>query len=87
MPLLAEGVDCDGRYLLYSFIYLHLVYGLEFWGDAADCCLEEVYLLQKTILQIILNINPRGHVTSIFEIFQVMPIKTLNIIYDLHIIW
>ena len=80
-------MDCDdGWYLLYSLIYPHLICGVEFWGDAADCCLEEVYLLQKTILQIILNINPRGHVTSLFEIFEVMPIKILNIIYDMHII-
>ena len=70
-------MDCDGRYLLYSFIYPHLICGVEFWGDAADCCLEEVYLLQKTILKIILKINPRGHVTFLFEIFEVMPIKML----------
>ena len=70
-------MDCDGRYLLYSFIYSHLICGVEFWGDAADCCLEEVYLLQKTILKIILKINPRGHVTFLFEIFEVMPIKML----------
>ena len=31
--------------IYYSFFYQHLTYGLEFWSCAADCSLEEVYLL------------------------------------------
>ena len=63
--------------IYYSFFYPHLIYGLEFWGHAADCYLDEVYLLQKTALRIILKIPPRGHVTSQFEILKIMPIKML----------
>ena len=59
--------------IYYSFFYPHhLIYGLEFWGHAADCFLDEVYLLQKTALRIILKIPPRGHVNS-----QFMAIKML----------
>ena len=63
--------------IYYSFFYPHLIYGLEFWGHAADCYLDEVYILQKTALRIILKIPPRGHVTSQFEILKIMPIKML----------
>ena len=64
--------------ICYSFFYPHhLIYGLEFWGHAADCYLDEVYILQKTALRIILKIPPCGHVTSQFEILKIMPIKML----------
>ena len=33
--------------LYYSFIYPHLIYGVEFWGHAPDYALEQILICQK----------------------------------------
>ena len=63
--------------LYYAFFYPHLIYGIEFYGHAANCYLDQIYLLQKSALRIILKIPPGGHVTSYFKEFHIMPIKML----------
>ena len=63
--------------LYYAFFYPHLIYGIEFYGHAADCHLNQIYLLQKAALRIILKIPPRGHVTTNFKKMQIMPIDML----------
>ena len=60
--------------LYYAVFYPHLIYGIEFYGHAADCHLNQIYLLQKAALRIILKIPPRGHVTTYLRI---MPIDML----------
>ena len=63
--------------LYYAFFYPHLIYGIEFYGHAADCYLNQIYLLQKAALRIILKIHPRGHVTTYFKELRIMPIDML----------
>lgn len=63
--------------LYYTFFYPHLIYGIEFYGHAANCHLNHIYLLQKSALRVILKIRPRGHVTSFFSEYQIMPIELL----------
>mgnify|MGYP001804097549 FL=1 len=63
--------------LYYAFFYPHLIYGIEFYGHAADCHLNQIYLLQKAALRIILKIHPRGHVTTYFKELRIMPIDML----------
>ena len=45
--------------LYYTFFYPHLIYGIEFWGHAAQCDLNQIMLLQKAALRVILKIPPR----------------------------
>lgn len=63
--------------LYYAFFYPHLIYGIEFYGHAANCYLDQIYLLQKSALRIILKIPPGGHVTSYLKEVHIMPIKML----------
>ena len=63
--------------LYYTFFYPHIIYGIEFWGHAAQSELNQILLLQKTALRIILNIKPRGHVSSYFKTLKIMPIDML----------
>jgi hypothetical protein len=63
--------------LYYTFFYPHLIYGIEFWGHAAECEINQILLLQKSALRVILKIHPRGHVTSFFEHLKIMPVQML----------
>ena len=56
--------------IYYTFFYPHLIYRVEFCGNAANCHLNQVYLLQQSTLPIILCIRPRNHVTSHFSNLQ-----------------
>ena len=44
--------------LYYTFFYPHSIYGIEFYGHAANCHLNQIYLLQKSALRVILKIRP-----------------------------
>ena len=63
--------------LYYSFFYPHMLYGIEFWGHASDTDLKRVLTIQKATVRVILNKNPREHVTSFFKVLKIMPIKML----------
>ena len=63
--------------IYYSFIYPHLLYGIEFLGHACNTDLQRVFTLQKACLRVILKIKPRDHVTSNFKTLKIMPIKML----------
>ena len=63
--------------LYYTFFYPHIIYGIEFWGHASQCDLNQILLLQKSALRVILNIHPRGHVSSNFQVHKIMPINML----------
>ena len=40
-------------YLYHSYIYPYLIYGIEAWGNATNCHLEQLYLIQKKVTRII----------------------------------
>ena len=64
--------------LYYTFFHPHLIYGIQFWGHAAECEINQILLLQKSALRVILKIHPRGHVTSFFEHLKIMPVHMLS---------
>ena len=53
--------------IYYTFFYPHLIYGIEFYGHAAKCHLNQILILQKAAIRIILKIRPRSHVSSNFR--------------------
>ena len=63
--------------IYYTFFYPHLIYGIEFYGHAAKCHLNQILILQKAAVRIILKIRPRSHVSSNFKTLQIMPIDML----------
>ena len=54
--------------------FLSPIYGIECDEHALDCHLNQIYLLQKAALRIILKIQPWGHVSTYFKELQMMPI-------------
>ena len=63
--------------LYYTFFDPHLIYGIEFYGHAANCHLNHIYLLQKSAIRVILKIRLHGDVTPFFSEYQIMPIEML----------
>ena len=63
--------------LCYTFFYPHLIYGIEFWGHAAQCDQNQIMLLQKAALRVILKITPRIHMMSNFQRLKIMPVSML----------
>ena len=61
--------------IYYTFFNPHLIYGDEFYGQAANCHSNPIYLLQKSALCVILASRPRNHVSSYFSEFKMMPIN------------
>ena len=63
--------------LYYSFIYPHLIYGIEFWGHSSKTNLKPIKVLQKAALRVIVGVKPGKHVTSHFTKLKIMPLKML----------
>ena len=63
--------------IYYTFFYPHLFYGIEFNGHAAKSHLNQILILQKAAVRIILKIRPRSNVSSNFKTLQIMPIDML----------
>ena len=63
--------------LYYTFIYPHLIYGVEFWGHAPDYLISKLLVCQKKSLRIILKQPPNSHVSHRFSELQIMPISML----------
>ena len=61
MRSIRQFLDVPTMTKLYdTFFYPHLIYGIEFWGHAAQCDLNQIMLLQKAALRVILKIPPRN---------------------------
>ena len=63
--------------IYYSFFYPHLIYGVEFWGHAADTNLREIKVLQKNALRVIFKVKPGDHISSFFKRHKIMPVKMI----------
>lgn len=63
--------------MYYSFIYPHLIYGIECWGHAADYLINKLLICQKKALRIILKQPPGSHVSHKFSELKIMPVKML----------
>ena len=63
--------------LYYSFIYPHLIYGIEFWGHAPDYLTSKILINQKKALRIILKQPPNSHVLHKFNELKIMPVSML----------
>ena len=44
----------------YSFIYPHLIYGIQFWGHSSKTNLKPTKVLQKAAFHVIVGVNVMG---------------------------
>ena len=62
----------------YTFFYPQIIYGVELYGHAANCHLNQIFLLQKSALaRVTLSIRPRNHATSHFSNLKIIPIDIM----------
>ena len=63
--------------LYYSFVYPHLVYCLEIWGNACIEYLNTLFLLQKRCVRIITNSSWNEHTDLLFSSLGIMTLFDL----------
>ena len=56
--------------LYYSFIFPHLIYGVEFWGHAPDYALKQILICQKKVLRIICCRPRNSSITNEFKNYK-----------------
>ena len=66
----------NDKYILHIF-YPHLIYGIEFYGHAAKCHLNQILISQKAAVCRIMKIRPPCHASSNFKTLQIIPIDML----------
>ena len=75
--------------LYYTFVFPHLLYGIEIWGSTYQTKLNRVYVLQKRILKIIFRKKMRFHIDTFFRehkimtIYQLYEYQTLILMYKI----
>lgn len=54
--------------ILYNcFIYLYIRYGVEVWGCACDCYIQQIIKLQKRSVKIMSSSKTRSHTAPVFK--------------------
>jgi hypothetical protein len=80
------GIICKARKLLnrdtlsnlyYSFVYPHIVYCIEVWGNAADEHVNPLYLLQKKCVRIISNSSKFASSKPLFMSLEFLTISQI----------
>ena len=82
------GILCKARKFLYtstlvtlynSFVYPYITYGVEVWGTANDCYIQQVLKLQKRSVRVITSSRPRDHSTPLFKKLKILPLSQVYI--------
>ena len=63
--------------LYNSFIYPYLIYCIEAWGNATNCHLKQLYLIQKKAIRMITFANYNAPSIDIFNNLNVLPLDKL----------
>ena len=59
--------------LYNNFIYPYITYGVEVWGSANDCNIQQIVKLQKRTVRIITSSSPRDHTDPLFKSLEILP--------------
>jgi hypothetical protein len=65
------------RNLYYTFIYPHLTYNLEVWGQACATHLHPLIVMHKKIMRIISFADFREHTKPLFVLYQILDFNSL----------
>jgi hypothetical protein len=63
--------------LYYSFVYPHLLYCIESWGNACDTYLLPILKLQKKVLRLVKNVPKTFESKILFSELKVLTVKNL----------
>ena len=63
--------------LYNSFIYPYLIYCIEAWGNATNCHLKQLYLIQKKAIRMITFANYNTPSIDIFKNLNILPLDKL----------
>ena len=83
------GILCKARKFLYTttlvtlyncFIYPYIIYGVEVWGTASDCYVQQILKLQKRSVRVITSSRARDHSTPLFKKLKILPFSHVYII-------
>ena len=61
----------------YTFVYAHILYGLEFWGHACEGALLQILVCLKKALRVIFKKPTNSTITYKFKISHILHIKFL----------
>ena len=80
LRILSKNVN---EFALKSVYFAHvhslIMYGLEFWGQAADHVTDRVFKLQKKAIRILAGVPPRTSCRDLFKKFEILPMPALYI--------
>ena len=63
--------------LYYSFIYPYLIYCIEAWGNAINCYLKQLYVIQKKVIRMIVFANYNTPSIDILKNLNILPLYKL----------
>ena len=81
------GIICKARNVLnkdsllslyYAFIYPHLSYCNQIWGNIPITTLNKLVVLQKRAVRIICGVHPRTHTGPLFEELKILNMQKMN---------
>lgn len=76
-------LKCSTLSTLYNcFLYPYITYGIEVWGNAYECTIKPIIMLQKRAVRIIVSANYRAHTAPIFKSLEILPLKD---VYELSV--
>ena len=64
--------------LYYAMIYPHICYAVELYGNASDCSLHKLQMLQNKILRILQNQGPRYPTVMLYKNYNTFKINDLH---------
>ena len=69
--------------LYFSFIYPHLVYCVEVWGNAADVHVSQLLKMQKRCIRLIKSVPPRTESAPLFKELGILKIHDIYRLYTM----
>ena len=58
-----------------SLIFPYTFYGIPVWGQAAQCDLRKILILQKRVLRLIFFSSNRSHAIPFFVFSNILPVN------------
>ena len=63
--------------LYYSYIYPYMIYCIEAWGNASNCHLDQLYIIQKKVIRLISFTNYDIPSAVTFKNLEILPLNKL----------
>ena len=63
--------------LYYSYIYPYMIYCIEAWGNASNCHLDQLYIIQKKVIRLISFTNYDIPNAVTFKNLEILPLNKL----------